>query len=387
MPWRYSPVVPTMPRMSSSAAPMPAPEREFSRSASVLKSPVAKLEALDARVSRTIAARKPKAVRVVRSLSSSALTSMPSRRARLLAGQLEEDVLERGRALAQAVDRHPLAQRQVADRRRIGAGDHQQAALAALHAMAARRSAAASRSAPGLRTSTAPPRPAVSSATDPWATTRPRRDHDRGVRHLGDLGQHVARHEHRAPLRRVPAHEVAQPADPLRIESVGRLVEDQDLGLAEEGGGEGKALAHPERVVARAPRRRLVECHGLQGLVRARLGIPAARATGPQVVPGAAAGVEARALEHGADRPRRVGQLPVRAAVERSRVPLDGSARPRIMRRVVVLPAPLGPRKPVTFPGWTSKLTSSTAVTEPKRFVSERTSIGAMPRSYPAGRP
>src|SRR3712207_4713996 len=44
------------------------------------------------------------------------------------------------------------------------------------------------------------------------------------------------------------------------------------------------------------------------------------------------------------------------------------------MRSVVVLPAPLGPRKPVTEPGSTVKLRSETARTEPKDLVSPRTS-------------
>ena len=43
-------------------------------------------------------------------------------------------------------------------------------------------------------------------------------------------------------------------------------------------------------------------------------------------------------------------------------VPLVGVMKPASMRMVVVLPAPFGPRKPSTSPGWTSKLTSSTAV-------------------------
>src|SRR5215472_13717119 len=50
-------------------------------------------------------------------------------------------------------------------------------------------------------------------------------------------------------------------------------------------------------------------------------------------------------------------------------VPLVGAARPSSIRSVVVLPAPLGPRKPVTRPGPTSKLKPSTAVTAPYRLV------------------
>jgi hypothetical protein len=46
-----------------------------------------------------------------------------------------------------------------------------------------------------------------------------------------------------------------------------------------------------------------------------------------------------------------------------------------IMRMVVDLPDPFGPRKPVTELGWTSKVSLSTAVVEPYRFVSARAVI------------
>ncbi len=45
--------------------------------------------------------------------------------------------------------------------------------------------------------------------------------------------------------------------------------------------------------------------------------------------------------------------------------PAVGWSRPRIMRMVVDLPAPFGPRKPVTLPGCTEKLRLYTAVFEP----------------------
>jgi hypothetical protein len=44
-------------------------------------------------------------------------------------------------------------------------------------------------------------------------------------------------------------------------------------------------------------------------------------------------------------------------------------------RIVVVLPAPFGPRNPVTRPGWQTKLTSSTAVNAPYFRVSPSTVI------------
>src|SRR4029453_13794065 len=56
---------------------------------------------------------------------------------------------------------------------------------------------------------------------------------------------------------------------------------------------------------------------------------------------------------------------------------------PRSMRRVVVLPAPLGPRKPTTVPWSTSKLRSSTATTSPKRLVSPSMVMTAMASSLP----
>src|SRR5579859_1715720 len=46
-----------------------------------------------------------------------------------------------------------------------------------------------------------------------------------------------------------------------------------------------------------------------------------------------------------------------------------------IMRIVVDLPDPFGPRKPVTVPGRTSKLSRSTATVLPKRWVSPLASI------------
>ena len=80
-------------------------------------------------------------------------------------------------------------------------------------------------------------------------------DHHDVVDRLRHLGQHVAGDEHRAALGGHAAQEVAQPADALRIEAVGGLVEDQHLRVAEQRGGEPEPLAHAERVLAGAPAR------------------------------------------------------------------------------------------------------------------------------------
>ncbi len=54
------------------------------------------------------------------------------------------------------------------------------------------------------------------------------------------------------------------------------------------------------------------------------------------------------------------------------RSPLVTGDEQAIMRMVLVLPAPFGPRKPNASPVRTSKSTASTAVKSPKRFVSWR---------------
>src|SRR5207245_10816321 len=55
--------------------------------------------------------------------------------------------------------------------------------------------------------------------------------------------------------------------------------------------------------------------------------------------------------------------------------PLVGLSRPAIMRMVVVLPAPLGPRKPWISPGSTERLTPSTAVRGPYVLTCDSTAI------------
>ena len=59
---------------------------------------------------------------------------------------------------------------------------------------------------------------------------------------------------------------------------------------------------------------------------------------------------------------------------------VTGEMQP-IMRIVLVLPAPLGPRKPKASPGATSKSMASTAVKSPKRLVSPRAWMSAVGES------
>src|SRR6476620_5705365 len=55
--------------------------------------------------------------------------------------------------------------------------------------------------------------------------------------------------------------------------------------------------------------------------------------------------------------------------------PRVAGVSPTMIRIVVVLPAPFGPRNPVTVPGWQTKSTSSTAVKPPYVLVSPSTLI------------
>ena len=57
--------------------------------------------------------------------------------------------------------------------------------------------------------------------------------------------------------------------------------------------------------------------------------------------------------------------------------PEVGAVSPTMTRMVVDLPAPFGPRKPVTRPGWAVKETLSTAVKPAYLRVSESTVIMA----------
>src|SRR5881628_3773249 len=64
-------------------------------------------------------------------------------------------------------------------------------------------------------------------------------------------------------------------------------------------------------------------------------------------------------------------------------VPADGGMKPVIMRMVVDLPAPLGPRNPSTSPLPTSKETPSTARFDPKDLLRFSTLItGPLQNTY-----
>jgi hypothetical protein len=146
------------------------------------------------------------------------------------------------------------------------------------------------------------------------------------------------------------ARQPAHPAHALRVEAVGGLVEDQDLGVAEQRVGEAKALAHAEGVLADPPPgRRLVEADELQQRVDAlRRHAHGLRGDGERLA-AAAPGVLRRRVEQDPDAPSGVRQVAV-APAENPGVAAIGLGQATSIRIVVVLPAPLGPRNPGCCP-------------------------------------
>ena len=77
-------------------------------------------------------------------------------------------------------------------------------------------------------------------------------DHDQVVGDDLDLVQEVRREQDGGATVGVAAEQVTHPADAGGVEPVGGFVEDEDLGITEEGMCDAEALAHAEGVVAHA---------------------------------------------------------------------------------------------------------------------------------------
>ena len=200
-------------------------------------------------------------------------------------------------------------------------------------------------------------------------------DDDDVVDALLHLAQQVRAHEHRAPLVRESLQEAADPLDALGVEAVDRLVEHEHAGVAEQRVREREPLPHAERVAAHAPVGELGDADLFEhrGHPRRRQARPRSRRPSGGSAPCGRGGSSRRAPP-----PRS------RAGFGRSRygvppnvaVPAVARTSPSSTRRVVVLPAPFGPRNPVTRPGSTVKLRSSTAVTCPNCLLSPEISMG-----------
>jgi hypothetical protein len=174
----------------------------------------------------------------------------------------------------------------------------------------------------------------------------------------------MARDEHGPPARGLRAHEVADPADAGRIEPVRRLVEDQHLRIPEQRAGDREPLAHAHRVALHAAIGGALELDVAEHLADTAGRVLSGDGQDPQMVAAGPAGMKGRVFEHGSD----VGTGPVEllvAAPPEGRGARRGLHEPEQRPQRRRLARAVGPRKPVTRPGSTAKVSSLTASTEP----------------------
>jgi hypothetical protein len=165
-------------------------------------------------------------------------------------------------------------------------------------------------------------------------------DHDQVVGGERHLAHQVAGDEDGAALGGERLEQVADPVDPLRVEAVDRLVEDQGARVAQERGRDPEPLAHAEREGAGALACDLVQADEVDQLVDAALRDPVRLREREQVVVGGAAGVHRARLEQRPDLVQRRGMVAVVAAVDgdvpvRGRVEAEDQAHRRRLARAV----------------------------------------------------
>ena len=138
-------------------------------------------------------------------------------------------------------------------------------------------------------------------------------------------------------------------------------------------------LAHAEREACRPACRRRRRARPGRDLVDPAPGDAVGGGEHPQVVV-ARTGRCGSTGPPAAHRPRAAAPAgPVAPSVDRSPLPAVGRSRPSIIRIVVDLPAPFGPRKPVTIPGWTENVTWSTTVVPVYALVKPSAWITSVP--------
>jgi hypothetical protein len=122
-----------------------------------------------------------------------------------------------------------------------------------------------------------------------------------------ELAHEVARDEDGAALCSEPAEGLAHPLDALRVEADRGLVEDQDLGIAEERNGDPQPLPHPQRERAGSSTTDLRETYEPEHVVRPAGRDPVALREPAEVAPRRAARVERTRVEKRADHRQRAG--------------------------------------------------------------------------------
>jgi hypothetical protein len=117
-------------------------------------------------------------------------------------------------------------------------------------------------------------------------------DHD-VVDGVGHFGQKMTRDQHGASRGGVGAQKVAQPLDSFGVEAVGRLVEDQHVGIAQQGGGESETLPHAQREAAHPSPGDTGEADRLEHLADTAGGHTARGGQDPQMGVGPSTGMKA----------------------------------------------------------------------------------------------
>jgi hypothetical protein len=143
-------------------------------------------------------------------------------------------------------------------------------------------------------------------------------DHD-VVCELLHLAEDMAGDEDRPAGGRERPQEIAEPTDPLRVETVRGLVEDEEPRSPEQRPRDAQPLPHPERVRADGARGHRSELDAVEHRVDPRVGNACRRREHPQMVPPGALRVKVRRLEHRADRANRIPRQAVGPSLDRGR--------------------------------------------------------------------
>ena len=143
---------------------------------------------------------------------------------------------------------------------------------------------------------------------------------DRDARaQLLDLGEQMAGEENGHSFCGEALDQVAHVTDPAGVEPVGRLVQDQQPGLAQERDGEPEPLAHPLRVAADPVTGPLAQLDELEQLLDPAATVAAVEGREQlEILAPAQIGIEVRRLDEPGHAVERFGQLVLRVAPEQT---------------------------------------------------------------------
>src|SRR5262245_26274538 len=164
------------------------------------------------------------------------------------------------------------------------------------------------------------------------------------VGRLGDLAEHMAGDDDGAALARERAQQRAEPGDAPRVKTVGRLIEEEDLGVAEQGGGQAQALPHAEGELPDRPVPGRAQVNQAKDLVQAVVGNAGRGGQAPKVVTGPAPRMEAGRFQQRTEAAAGLGEAPVGDTSDQylARAGPDQAERHPQGRR---LPRPVGPQE------------------------------------------